>query len=349
MLTDTSQRSIKSGNVLGMGKGFHCADAVKGQDLGEIISQACKRAVRLSFVWREYKSSLTMVQHVNVRLDAIVNDSSSTLLARGYLDPATRLACILGTGLNAAVHLPIASLHPSKFASRSLPQDARITHVLTNTEFSMYGKGILSSTRWDKILNSRHIMPDYQPFEYHIAGGYLGEIVRLIAVEATQKAGLFGRILPPSLKIPYNLDTKTLAQIEVDTSDSLFMTCSLLHKKYPSNRMPSFNDAKFIRQTILSVTSRSIAYFTTGVHALSSLLQEIEEQAKLEDSLDHISIGCDGSVINKYPNYMVRAQETLDRLIASENLGRKRVILEKTHESAVTGAGVAGAMAAQGS
>ncbi len=37
---------MQSGTVLGMGKGFHCVDAVKGHDLGEIICQACQRAVR---------------------------------------------------------------------------------------------------------------------------------------------------------------------------------------------------------------------------------------------------------------------------------------------------------------
>ena len=284
---------------------------------------------------------------MNVRLDALVNDSSSALLARAYLDPATRLACILGTGMNAAVHLPIASLHPSKFATRSLPQGAGITHVLTNTEFSMYGKRIFPSTRWDEALNERHIMPDYQPFEYLIAGGYLGEIVRLVIVEATQEAGLFDGVLPPSLKYPYVLDTKTLARMELDTSDSLSTTRSILHEQYSAIPPPSFDDANFIRQTILSLSSRSIAYFASGMHALSSLLQEMESKAGLQDDLDHISIGCDGSVINKYPRYMDRAQDTLDKMIASENIGRKRVILERTQESAVKGAGVAGAMAAQ--
>ncbi len=42
---DISQTSIKSGNVLGMGKNFICSSAVKGHDLGEIITQACQRAV----------------------------------------------------------------------------------------------------------------------------------------------------------------------------------------------------------------------------------------------------------------------------------------------------------------
>jgi len=284
---------------------------------------------------------------VNVVLAAIVNDSSSTLLARAYLDPATRLAYILGTGTNAAIYLPITSLGPSKFASRSLPNDIGITHVLTNTEFSMYGKNIFPTTRWDGLLNSSHILPNYQPFEYLVAGGYMGEIVRLIIVEATKTAGLFRGSLPPSLTPQYVLDTKFLAQIERDTSDTLATTCTLLHQHHPTNRFPSFNDATFIRQTIRFVSRRSIAYLTTGVHALSSLLQDLESKAGLENDLDHISIGCDGSVINKYPGYMDRAQDTLDEMAAIEGLGRKRVILERTQKSAVLGAGVAAAMAAE--
>jgi len=41
-----SQTSIRSGNVLGMGKGFWCSDVVRGHDLGDVIIQACQRAVR---------------------------------------------------------------------------------------------------------------------------------------------------------------------------------------------------------------------------------------------------------------------------------------------------------------
>ena len=44
-LTQPSQTSIRSGNVLGMGKGFLCSDAVKDQDLGGMIAQACQRKV----------------------------------------------------------------------------------------------------------------------------------------------------------------------------------------------------------------------------------------------------------------------------------------------------------------
>lgn len=45
----SSQTSIRSGNVLGMGKGFHCSKDVLAHDLSEIIEKACQRAVRCSF------------------------------------------------------------------------------------------------------------------------------------------------------------------------------------------------------------------------------------------------------------------------------------------------------------
>ena len=278
-------------------------------------------------------------------MEALVNDSTSALLARAYLDPATRLAFILGTGINAGVHLPITSLDTSKFSKRSLPDDPRPTHVLLNTEFSMFGGDSLITTRWDQYLNANHIIPDYQPYEYQVAGGYMGEIVRLIIIEAIKSARLFNGNLPSSLAIPYSLDTKTLALIESDSSNSLCSTRNVFQKLYAFDDRPSFSDASFVRKITRSVTTRSISYFATGVHTLCTLLQDLERQAGLEDDLDHISIGCDGSVINKYPNYMERAQFILDMHVAHRH-ERKKIILEKTSESAVLGAGVAVAMAA---
>ena len=248
--------------------------------------------------------------------------------------------------MNAAIHLPITSLHPSKLARRSLPEDPSVTHVLTNTELSMYGKDIFPTTRWDDYLNNHHTLPNYQPFEYLVAGGYMGEIVRLIVVEATKKAYLFRGRLPSSLAMPYILNTKTLALIENDTSYDLRDTISLLHQYHPSIHKPTPRDAYFIQQIVRFVTNRSIAYFATGIHALASLLQELECNSGLQDDMGHISIGCDGSVINKYPRYMERAQEILDNMFTRGDPGGKNVVLEKTQDSAVLGAAIAAALAA---
>ncbi len=106
-------------------------------------------------------------------------------------------------------------------------------------------------------------------------------------------------------------------------------------------------DACFISEIVRLVVTRSTAYFAVAVHALATLLQD--SMAKLglqDDNLDHISIGCDGSVINKYPNYMARAQGSLNAMtFVTEG---RRVILKKTEDSAVLGAAVAAALAAGG-
>ena len=327
-----------------MGKGFHCSEYIIGRDLGEIITKACQRAVlallHVLFL-RSHTDSLAL-QKLKVRLDAIVNDSSSALLARAYLDPATRLATILGTGMNAAVHLPVTALDSSKFQSR-LPLLRTTAYVLTNTELSMFGKDIFPRTRWDEILNATHTLPDYQPFEYLVAGKYIGEVVRLILMEATQTAGLFDGLLSPSLEsTPYTIDTKDLAFIDIDTSHELAASRALFHQRHQFPHLPSERDIIFIKNVVRRVSTRSILYFTVGIHALTVLLQRLETI-----EMDHITIGCDGSIINKYPGYMERVQATLDQMNESDHLHKKmRVILERTTDSAVLGAAVAGAMAA---
>ncbi len=179
-----------------MGKGFLAAHGILGQDLGDLIQDACSR------------------RGLNVHLDAIVNDSSATLLSKAYVDPTTRFALILGTGMNAAIHLPVHLFSPSKFGTRPAEWFDSAKHVIVNTEFSMYGGGILPATKWDEMLRANHPKPDFQPFEYRVSGAYLGEIVRLILVDGIRMAGLLGGVVPPSLKEQYSLDTETISRIE---------------------------------------------------------------------------------------------------------------------------------------
>jgi hexokinase len=179
-----------------MGKGFLAAHGLVGQDLGDLIQDACSR------------------RGLNVQLNAIVNDSSATLLSKAYHDPTTGFALILGTGVNAAVHLPVHIFSPSKFGVRPATWHDSAKHVIVNTELSMFGTGILPLTKYDELLLSTHLMPHFQPLEHLVSGGYLGEITRLVLVDGIQNAGLFGGIVPPSLKERYSLETETLSRIE---------------------------------------------------------------------------------------------------------------------------------------
>lgn len=152
------------------------------------------------------------------------------------------------------------------------------------------------------------------------------------------------RSLPPSLAHRYALDTQTLASIEFAHHSH---TLRIFQQKFPSSQEPSPSDAQFITEVVRLVVTRSTAYFAVGVHALATLLERLRtESGPQHDESDHVSIGCDGSVINKYPDYMARAQRSLDALaFATEG---RRIVLEKTEDSAVLGAAVAAALAAGG-
>lgn len=190
------QTSRRSGYLLAMGKGFDATQGVQGQDLCDLIMRPCKE------------------RGLNVQLQTIVNDSSATLLAQAYRDSSTRISLIHGTGTNAAIFLPVSALSKSKFGDRPASWHAAAKHVLVNTELSMFGKDVIPMSRWDEHLNQTHTLPDFQSFEYKVAGRYMGEIARLILVEAIEECGLFDGTMPLRLGDAYALDTGILAEFE---------------------------------------------------------------------------------------------------------------------------------------
>jgi hexokinase len=153
------------------------------------------------------------VQGLNVRMDCIINDGSATLLSRAYCDPTTRFGLILGTGTNMSVILPVSALAFGKYGARPPAWHECAERVLVNTEFSMFGSGILPLTKFDRALNNAHLRPDFQPFEYLIGGQYLSEITRLVLMDAAAK-GVCPALRGELIKEPYSLSTQSLALIE---------------------------------------------------------------------------------------------------------------------------------------
>ncbi|KAL2218023.1 putative hexokinase [Thermoascus aurantiacus ATCC 26904] len=347
------QTSIRSGLVIHMGKGFLCSNGTVGQELGDLIIKACRK------------------RNLNVQMEAIVNDSSAALLCRAYIDPKTRMSLILGTGTNVAIHFPVREIGIGKFGARPEGWFERAKHVIVNSEMSMFGGGILPMTRWDEVLNRTHLRPDYQPLEYMVTGRYLGEIVRLIIVEAVETAGLFGGELPHSMREPYSFDTAIVAFLEADTSPSLASSCALLQKEHTFHVSPSVDDLRFLRRVCSVVSRRAAGYLATAIHSIWCLRNEAEfpvssstsvpstKQAEEstqvtvteceEQQSRSLTIACDGSVINKYPGFKDRCQKYLDVLAQQteypsgvlEESERPSVSLELAPESAILGAAVA--------
>ncbi|KAI9924128.1 hypothetical protein ASPWEDRAFT_170334 [Aspergillus wentii DTO 134E9] len=345
------QTSTKSGLVIHMGKGFMCSNGTVGQELGGLIVESCRK------------------RDLNVEVDAIVNDSSATLLSRAYVEPKTRMSLILGTGTNVAIHFPVHEIGLTKFGTRPPGWFDHAKHVIINSEMSMFGGGVLPMTRWDDILNRTHLRPDYQPLEYMITGRYLGEIVRLIIVEAIETARLFGGELPHSMREPYSLDTSLVAFIEADTSPSLASSAALLQKEHTFPVSPSAEDLQFLRRICQTVSKRAAGYLATAIHSMWCLRNDAEfphttsaasikeahevTVVESEENSRSLSIACDGSVINKYPGFQDRCQGYLNQLSQQTNTSigsldateGPSISLEPAPESGILGAAVAVAVA----
>lgn len=190
------ETSSRSGSLLAMGKGFLATSGVEGQDICELVTSACQ------------------ARSLNVELQGIVNDASATLLSQAYRDPSTRISLIMGTGINSAVYLPLNSLGKEKFGERESSWWNEARHVLVNTELSMFGKHIWESTRWDDKLNAAHPLPDFQPLEYKVGGRFLGELVRLVVVEAVHQGVIFNGAMPKGLDVAYGFDTGLIGVFE---------------------------------------------------------------------------------------------------------------------------------------
>ncbi|KAK6431895.1 N-acetylglucosamine kinase 1 [Oleoguttula sp. CCFEE 5521] len=315
------QTSPRSGKLLKMGKGFRATEECSGQDLSELIMRSCRK------------------KNLNVVMRAIVNDGTATLISQAYKDPSARMSLIMGTGMNASVYLPVSALHRSKFGDRPEAWFDAADHVLVNTELSMFGKSILPITRWDEDLNRAHQHPGFQPLEYMLTGRYLGEIVRLILVDAVADAGLFDGQLPDRLDEPYTLDTKIVAAFEEDTSPNLAAARATFLKAHRMRTKLSQSDLLFVQSVARLVSRRAQAYLATALHALWTLRTEAEG---LETGKScHVTVACNGTILEKYPGFRAQTQTYLDELCVLSGAAKGAVTLEMAPESSLFGAAVA--------
>lgn len=324
------QTSHRSGRIQNMGKGFQCAKDNLGADLAELLEAACDR------------------QGIAIRVEAIINDGAATLLSQAYLEPTTSMGLIVGTGTNAAVYLPTLSVGKSKFGSRHASWFTRAERVIVNTECSMFGGGILPRTSWDEMLNNNHTLPDFQPLEYMITGRYLGELMRLITLDAVELTGMFNGMIPAEMVEPYSLDTAILAQLEEDTSRDMSDSAQLVTQAFGLLTPPTKSELAFLRLVAQSISRRASAYLAVAVHAMWSLQKDMAMGTETPNGTAKTSIACNGSVILKYPGFKARSEGYMARMIAEGSSHAhkfEKIALEPTNESAVFGAAVAVALA----
>ncbi|KAI8331924.1 hypothetical protein BC941DRAFT_463080 [Chlamydoabsidia padenii] len=307
------QTSVSDGKILRMGKGFDLK-GIEGQDLKSLFTDAFQR------------------KNVNVKVTALINDTVGVLVAHAYSDPAARIGFIYGTGTNAA--------YPEKMSKMvKLGPDynnQQDKEMLVNTEIDIFGsQDYLPLNRFDRILDANHNQPEFQLYEKMMSGAYLGELVRLAALELVQGNNLFDGHMPLAFKTMYSFETSHLSDLESRCDDPI--DTQLQHLQSILN----FDDYQVTEQDVTTMVTLCRVVATRGATLAAAALASLIEQQHQVLLSDHpIVIGINGSTFELYPHMPKRILASLSDWFGPKVASRIRL------DVARDGAGIGGALIA---
>lgn len=274
-----SQDKIDHGVLIRWTKGFG-APNTEGHDVVEMFKRSLEK------------------YNVPAEVVALTCDTTGTLIASHYVNPATKIACIFGTGCNAA-YMERASDIPKIGTLGIDPQD----EIAINCEwgaFDSFEHEHLPRTKYDIIIDEASNKPGEQAFEKLISGRYLGEILRLIICELIDEGVLFLGQNTYKIEIPYSFDTAFLSLMESDPTDELLMIIGIFSHFFALET--TLAERQFFRALAKLVGRRAARLSACGIAAIVSKMGYLEEGC---------AVGADGSLYNKYPGFADRIHEGL--------------------------------------
>ncbi|MCJ1316378.1 hexokinase A [Xylographa vitiligo] len=236
-----------------------------------------------------------------VKLTALINDTTGTLVASAYTDDAMRIGCIFGTGCNAAYVENCGSI--PKLADMKLPADMPMA---INCEWGAFDNEhkVLPLTPYDVIIDKESPRPGQQAFEKMVAGLYLGELFRLVLVDLhhNKECIFFHGQDISKLEKAYTLDSSFLSLIEEDPFENLSETHDLfIHKLGIIAKKP---ELELCRRLAELIGTRAARLSSCGVAAICK-----------KKNYKSCHVGADGSVFNKYPHFKQRGAVALREIL----------------------------------
>ncbi|XP_034473206.1 hexokinase type 2-like isoform X2 [Drosophila innubila] len=153
------QVGINKGILTTWTKGFQCDDVV-GKDVVELLQKAIDRR-----------------GDIRVKVVAILNDTTGTLVSCARAHKDCRIGLIVGTGVNAC--------YMEKTTNAEMFEDYKTSKkpfMVINTELGAFGDdGALDfiRTSYDKAIDLNTVNPEKQTFEKCTSGMFLGPIIGL--------------------------------------------------------------------------------------------------------------------------------------------------------------------------
>lgn len=277
-----SQDYIDHGVLQRWTKGFDI-EGVEGQDVVPLFEAAVAK------------------RKLPVKLSALINDTTGTLIASAYTDRNMKIGCIFGTGCNAAYMEDCGSV--PKIAHYNLPPDMPIA---INCEYGAFDNehAVLPRTQYDIVVDDDSPRPGQQAFEKMISGLYLGEIYRLVLVDLhdNKNVNFFGGQDISQLRQAYTLDASFLAEIEQDPFENLQETGELFKEELGITATRP--DLELCRRLAELIGTRAARLSACGPAAICK-----------KKNISSCHVGADGSVFNKYPHFKARGAVALREIL----------------------------------
>ncbi|KAL8822431.1 MAG: hypothetical protein Q9191_006833 [Dirinaria sp. TL-2023a] len=292
-------------------KGFDIS-GVEGKDVAELFEAAIAK------------------RNLPIKLSALINDTTGTLIASHYTDDTTQIGCIFGTGCNAAYMENCGSV--PKIADYNLPPDMPIA---INCEYGAFDNEhvVLPRTPYDVIIDNDSPRPGQQSFEKMIAGLYLGELFRLVLVDLhdNKSVQIFEGQDIGKLRKAYTLDASFLSMIEEDPFENLSETGDLIKRTLSISATKP--ELELCRRLAELIGTRAARLSACGVAAICK-----------KKNIASCSVGADGSVFNKYPHFKARGAQALREMLGWPRGKRDPVVIEPAEDGSGVGAALIAAL-----
>ena len=267
---------------------------------------------------------------IPVKLSALINDTTGTLIASAYTDHTMKIGCIFGTGCNAAYMENCGSV--PKIAEYNLPADMPIA---INCEYGAFDNEhiVLPRTQYDVIIDNDSPRPGQQAFEKMIAGLYLGELFRLVLVDIhdNKNCNFFTGQDIGKLRKAYTLDASFLSDIESDPFENLTETEDVFKQELGIQAKKP--ELELIRRLAELIGTRAARLSACGPAAICR-----------KKDIKTCHVGADGSVFNKYPHFKARGALALREILDWEQGQKDPISIVGAEDGSGVGAALIAAL-----
>lgn len=194
--------------------------------------------------------------------------------------------------------------------------------MLINTEIDIFGSNdsccYLPITRYDRALDANHNQPGFQLYEKMMSGAYLGELVRLIALDFIKAGVLFDGIVPEGFHEPWSFPTASMSALEQQQESSK----ELLTTQFHFANSPTSRDMAILTRICSIVATRSARLASVAI--ASMIIQQ-----QLSSKNDDIVVGINGSTYEFYPHMAERLKCALEEWFGPSVASRIKLEIAK--------------------